>query len=230
MLSNNPSPFILTITPENKEYVCTCLDSYFKVTRFREHCISSGCRLKSGLLETTVTDIKVFKKMWKAFQDRFIFKKYNWLRVIGTIERGVEGEAVGLLHSHLFLDFPADISDSAIHGPINADLRRIWSDIHEEATGKPVGGNRMGIEDPEDEDGDDLARYICKDYNRGKEEAKWGLDGNESHLVTANVRKLKLWRRDELPSRNKKERDLALYTFNHPDDDDSGTLRMGEAA
>lgn len=229
MLTNSPS-FPLTLTRENYEYVCARLDDLSKVNSFKDYCNRSGYKLKTEGLESTIYELTLFKRLWKRFQDRFIFKKYNEIRIIGMIERGIKGESRGMLHAHLFVAIPLGVLDAAAIGQISADLRRIWSEVHKEATGRAVGGNRMALEDPNDKGGEAWARYICKAFNRGKTPAKWGSNRNQSFLLTARVRELKLWRRNGLPSRNKAVREATLQRFNQQIPEDSGTLRSLEAA
>lgn len=206
----------LSVVPENYRYITSCLDNYYRVVMFSQNCISSDRKLKTALLEGTLTDMRLFKIIWKKFQDRFIFKKYKTVRIIGVLERGTSDTALGMLHAHLLLDIPGDFLEVSITGAMNDDLRRIWHDLHAEVGGKLSGNNRMTIVSPYDETGRNFSRYMTKPYNRGDKPARWGNSKNESYLLTANVRDLKLWSRDELPSRNRANWERTLKHYNSP--------------
>lgn len=181
--------------PANRKFIVNCADNLFKIKAFVAQCEKMDQHPITALLPSDLYDLKSFKAdLWKPFQDSFLRK--HEARVVGTIERYVEGNRVGCLHAHLLIQFPAEYAPEYVKGPLNRELGRVWGRYHEKAPPK----DGMALVEPYDSKGECFGRYIAKAFNRGICRAKWGAEGNQSFLLTHGGVK-DLWKRDELPSR-----------------------------
>lgn len=192
-----------SLTPDQLGYFTVCADDLFRVYQFIDHCKDQGREPYIAFLESTTCDFDQFKRAWEAFRQRF-FRLYR-ASAMGLIERNPnnDGYGFGTLHSHLLVLFPAESTPGEIYGKINVDWRHTWQRIHEDETGVAIthrGG--MKFKRPDDGTGHRHGRYICKGYNRGQNIAKFGRKRNQTNLIQANTRLLKLWQRRELPSRS----------------------------
>lgn len=180
-------------------YLTSAADTLWKIKGFVEYGIKVGGQPLTAILESKETDLRRFKQMWKQFQEQFC-RRHRVLG-IGAVERGCEGESVGMCHAHLLVMFPASYGEKKVFGEVNDDWRRNWARLHLRATGTTISDKRMAFQKPQDGVGWYYGRYAGKAFNRGPMPAKWGREGNQSYLLTVGTRGLGLWDRDELPSR-----------------------------
>ncbi len=182
-------------------YLGNCADNLFRAQCFVAYCQRQGQKPYTAVLESTMVEHATFRRAWKALQERF-FRRYG-AAAIGLMERNLnkDGAGFGTIHAHLLVLFPPQHSVEEVTGDINDHWREIWARVHLSATGQVISQARMVFQLPRDGTGHDYARYFAKAYNRGPERAKFGRERNETDQITANVRKLALWRRNELPVR-----------------------------